>query len=282
MSLILLLLTVAPPTCTPDITGTTWNNGKTTWQCNGSTWVSYTADAGGVPVLQAGPFSVSCTNCSGGGGSSSALTVDGGRLGAIDWIDGGWINATVTNVVQTAPGNALGQPYDTGTGVSGTRTLRTQLAQDAIVSATVDGGVLGAVTWIDGGQINATVSNFPAMWPQLQWVGVDSGTVDARVTSLPAVVLDGGVNVSSLPAVVIDGGINISSLPAVVIDGGVSVSNFPAQWVVTDGGYVVAQGVDSSGNTHPLLTDTSGAQYIVFPRPLPLPKCNPVRRYNCQ
>ena len=220
MSLILLLLTVAPPTCTPDITGTTWNNGKTTWQCNGSTWVSYTADAGGVPVLQAGPFSVSCTNCSGGGGSSSALTVDGGRLGAVDWIDGGWINATV--------------------------------------------------------------SNFPAMWPQLQWVGVDSGTVDARVTSLPAVVLDGGVNVSSLPAVVIDGGINISSLPAVVIDGGVSVSNFPAQWVVTDGGYVVAQGVDSSGNTHPLLTDTSGAQYIVFPRPLPLPKCNPVRRYNCQ
>ena len=232
MSLILLLLTVAPPTCTPDITGTTWNNGKTTWQCNGSTWVSYTADAGGVPVLQAGPFSVSCTNCSGGGGSSSALTVDGGRLGAVDWIDGGWINATV--------------------------------------------------------------SNFPAMWPQLQWVGIDGGTT-AAITNFPAnlltdggvvnvgnfpaapaqwQVIDGGyVNVLALPAVVLDGGVNISSLPAIVIDGGVNVSNFPAQ------------ALEPNGTAHNyLLVDTTGAQYTnsIIVKPLPLPKCNPVRRYNCQ
>ena len=90
---------------------------------------------------------------------------------------------------------------------------------------TIDGGVsvsnfpatqyvVGVVT-IDGGVIPVTGS----FYPNLQWVAVDGGVM---VNNFPA-----SFGVSSLPAVVIDGGVNISSLPAVVIDGGVNVSNFP-------------------------------------------------------
>jgi hypothetical protein len=200
--------------------------------------------------------------------------------------------------------------YWTRSGDAGTLIV-TQGTVPWVVSG---GGSSGSnVVTVDSGTIDARVSNFPAMWPSAQVVLVDSGTVDARVTNFPAtqyvtgvVTIDGGTipvtgsfwpalqwasidsgtvdaRVTSLPAVVIDGGINISSLPAVVIDGGVSISNWPATVSATlDGGTAVALGVDPFGAQHPLLTDQFGAQYISTPRPLPLPKCNPVRRYNCQ
>ena len=215
MSLILALLAATPYVeCNPNLLNQTWSAGGMVWKCNGSAWVSYTADAGGVPVLQAGPFTVSCTNCS-GGGSSGAVSIDGGGAA-------GTLGVNVNNF----PGNLL----------------------------------------TDGGVVN--VGNFPAMWPNLQWVSVDGG-VTAFVSNFPGNLLtDGGVvNVGNFPTqfpgtVAVDGGgaagtlgVNVNNSVAVtgtfwpanlLADGGVvNVGNFPAmwpnqQWVSIDGGTTAA------------------------------------------
>jgi len=235
--------------------------------------------------------------CSGGGGGgsggSSVVTVDGGRLGAVDWIDGGYINATILgtpNVAVTAlplisgtvaidGGGAAGTlgvnvgnfPASTtvsidGGGAAGTLGVNVNnsvtVTGAILANATVDGGRLGAIDWIDGGYINAAVSgtvgvnNFPATVMASIDGGGAAGTLGVNVNNFPTqypgtVSIDGGpggtlgVNVNNTVAV--SGTVGVNNFPTTVmasIDGGgaagtlgVNVGNFPTSYTVAiDGG----------------------------------------------
>jgi len=107
-----------------------------------------------TPVyVDGGQLTVTCTNCSGGSGTS-APTIDGGILGSLGWIDGGELGATVRNFPSGFNQNNL-------------------QAQWVIV----DGGV--------------SVQNFPA-----QWVIIDGGTTISNSLNIGSglVTLDGGIS----------------------------------------------------------------------------------------
>jgi len=233
--------------------------------------------------------------CNGGGGGgsggSSVVTVDGGRIGAIDWIDGGYINATILgtpNVAVTALPLVSGTVSIDGGGAAGTLgvnvgnfpasttvsidgggaagTLGVNINNSVTVTgailanATVDGGRLGAIDWIDGGNINATVSgtvgvnNFPATVMASIDGGGAAGTLGVNVNNFPSqypgtVSIDGGgaagtlgVNVGNFPTaytVAIDGGGAAGTL-GVNVNNAVAVSNVASGLITVDGGTVTS------------------------------------------
>ena len=207
MPLILALLAATPYVeCNPNLLNQTWSAGGMVWKCNGSAWVSYTADAGGVPVLQAGPFSVSCTNCS-GGGSSGAVSIDGGGAAGTLGVnvnnlpgnlltDGGVVNVGnfpgmwpnlqwvsldggTTAAITNWPANLL---TDGGVVNVGNFPATQAVSIASMPSTPVTGAFWPANLLADGGVVN--VGNFPAMWPNQQWVSIDGGTT-AAVTNWP-------------------------------------------------------------------------------------------------
>lgn len=162
-----------------------------------------------------GYLQVSCADgtCSGGGGSSAALTLDGGRIGAIDWIDGGFITATVNNFPAS---------FNVGN----------QQAQWTVI----DGGYL--IVTVDGGNVLAQ------LWDGTNKVAVQGAqaSLNTDITSVRGVAALAGLGLAGNGAqrvviaqdnviqVTIDGGAAAGTL-------GVNVGNFPTSYTVSiDGG----------------------------------------------
>lgn len=153
---------------------------------------------GPVVVTDGGALTVTCPDgtCSGGGGGgSSTITVDGGVLGSVTWIDGGYINATI-----------LGTPT-----IQGTVSVSNFPAQyPGMVS--IDGGSAAGTLGVN---VNNTVGVTQSTSP---WVVSGATNIGTSTATTPR------VSVASDSSIVLNGGTLATITGSVVLPTGASTS----------------------------------------------------------